>query len=216
MNEIVSFNKTIEFKTMINKITSISLEHTLMVDNNKVVGDLIVSGTYKQTEASQLENPFSYKIPVEIEVDDKYDLSDIKIDIDDFTYDVVGDSLSLIIEIKLDDLKLKEQTEPEIEVLDDLFLEMDNKEELNVPDTEPLEDKNEPKEIENNSESLFSNLDKTKETYETYSIYIIRENDSIEEIINKYHTSREKLEEYNNLSEIKLGSKIIIPNTKNE
>lgn len=216
MNEIVSFNKTIEFKTMINKITSISLEHTLMVDNSKVVGDLIVSGTYKQTEASQLENPFSYKIPVEIEVDDKYDLSDIKIDIDDFTYDVEGDSLSLIIDIKLDELKLKEKIEPEIEVLDDLFLDMDNKEELTVPDTEPSEENEESKEIENNSESLFSNLDKTKETYETYSIYIIRENDSIEEIINKYHTSREKLEEYNNLSEIKLGSKIIIPNTKNE
>ena len=227
MNEIVSFNKEIEFKTMINKITSISLEHTLMTEGNSVQGDLIVSGTYKQTEASQIENPFSYKIPVYIEIDDKYNLDDIKIDIDNFTYDVEDDVLKLYVDILLDNLKLKKPNEEEnmIETLDDLFLDADNtSEDLTVPvevSTEVKEDideKEEPQEqeIEIHSESLFSNLDKSKETYETYSVYIVRENDSLEEIINKYNTSREKLEEYNNLNEIKIGTKIIIPNTKNE
>ena len=60
MNEMVSFKKEIEFKTMINNITAISLEHTLMqTGTNSIGGDLIVTGTYKQTEASQIENPFS-------------------------------------------------------------------------------------------------------------------------------------------------------------
>ena len=224
MNEIVSFNKEIEFKTMINKITSISLEHTLIVEDDSIRGDLIVSGTYKQTEASQIENPFSYKIPVDIEIDDKYNLEDITIDIDDFTYDINDNVLKLNIDILLDNLKLKEPKKEDsmIETLDDLFLETDDrKEELNVPIEESKEESEEEKttdqqEIDIQSESLFSNLDKSKETYETYSVYIMRDNDSLEEIINKYNTSREKLEEYNNLNEIKIGTKLIIPNTKNE
>ena len=136
MNEIVSFNKEIEFKTMINKITSISLEHTLIVEDDSIRGDLIVSGTYKQTEASQIENPFSYKIPVDIEIDDKYNLEDITIDIDDFTYDINDNVLKLNIDILLDNLKLKEPKKEDsmIETLDDLFLEADDrKEELNIP-----------------------------------------------------------------------------------
>ena len=224
MNEIVSFNKEIEFKTMINKITSISLEHTLIVEDDSIRGDLIVSGTYKQTEASQIENPFSYKIPVDIEIDDKYDLEDITIDIDDFTYDINDNVLKLNIDILLDNLKLKEPKKEDsmIETLDDLFLEVDDrKEELNIPIEESKEESEEEKptdqqEIDIQSESLFSNLDKSKETYETYSVYIMRDNDSLEEIINKYNTSREKLAEYNNLNEIKIGTKLIIPNTKNE
>ena len=224
MNEIVSFNKEIEFKTMINKITSISLEHTLLVEDDSIRGDLIVSGTYKQTEASQIENPFSYKIPVDIEIDDKYNLEDITIDIDNFTYDINDNVLKLNIDILLDNLKLKEPKKEDsmIETLDDLFLETDDrKEELNIPIEESKEESEEEKttdqqEINIQSESLFSNLDKSKETYETYSVYIMRDNDSLEEIINKYNTSREKLEEYNNLNEIKIGTKLIIPNTKNE
>ena len=132
--------------------------------------------------------------------------------------------LKLNIDILLDNLKLKEPKKEDsmIETLDDLFLEVDDrKEELNVPIEESKEESEEEKttdqqEIDIQSESLFSNLDKSKETYETYSVYIMRDNDSLEEIINKYNTSREKLEEYNNLNEIKIGTKLIIPNTKNE
>ena len=80
MHEIVSFSKEIEFKNMINKITSISLEHTLMLENGfNIRGDFIVSGTYKMTAATRLENDFSYKIPVDIEVDDKYNIENAEI-----------------------------------------------------------------------------------------------------------------------------------------
>lgn len=80
MHEIVSFSKEIEFKNMIDKITSISLDHTLALeDGSNIRGDFIVSGSYKMTAASQIENKFSYKIPVDIEVDSKYDLSNLAI-----------------------------------------------------------------------------------------------------------------------------------------
>ena len=51
----------------------------------------------------------------------------------------------------------------------------------------------------------------TKETYATYKVYIVRENDTLETIMEKYDTTRELLSLYNDLNEIKLGDKIMIP-----
>ena len=51
----------------------------------------------------------------------------------------------------------------------------------------------------------------TKETYTTYKVYIVRENDSLETIIEKYDTTRDALSMYNDLSELKVGDKIMIP-----
>lgn len=245
MNEIVSFTKEIEFKTMINKISSISLEHTLMCDDNiSIKGDLIVSGTYKQTIASQIDNPFSYKIPVDIEMDEKYDLSNLTVDIDDFTYEIVDDNkLKLNIDLIIDNLQLKEKkdeekkednVDDELVNVTDLFLENDDEKKLEVErddlETLTFDDNKEEKkeeetclETEENIEkenvedekkgSLFSNLTNSNETYSTYSIYVIRENDTIDKILNNYKISREKLEEYNDLNEIKIGTKLIIPST---
>ena len=64
MKETVSFSKEIDFKIMLDKVTSISLEHTLSNDDESIKGDLIISGTYRETPASQIDTPFSYKIPV--------------------------------------------------------------------------------------------------------------------------------------------------------
>ena len=290
MHEIVSFTKDIEFKTMINKITSISLEHTLMLSgSDSIKGDFIVSGTYKMTAASQLENDFSYKIPVDIVMDDKYDLTNLVIDIDDFTYEVVDEEvLRVNIDLLLDKLELKkveevkedekEKEEDNLVTLDDLFMESDTKEKLelddldshsekkitdkadaiikdektseenrdseekmtlddvesvenekevqsiavNSVDTENIKKektilvKNESDDMKTDGASLFSSFDSSTETYSTYSIYLVRENDSIENIMTKYNTTREQLEEYNDLSDMKIGSKIIIPSNKDE
>ena len=45
----------------------------------------------------------------------------------------------------------------------------------------------------------------------------MKEEDTIETILLKYNVSREDLEEYNNLSEVRVGSKVIVPSSsKNE
>jgi len=141
MHEIVSFSKEIEFKNMINKITSISLEHTLMLEEEyNIRGDFILSGTYKMTAATQIDNEFSYKIPIDITIDDKYDLTNLVIDIDNFTYEVVNDEiLKVDIDLLLDKMELKKieveqinDDSDEIEHLEDLFLENDDSIELNV------------------------------------------------------------------------------------
>ena len=64
--------------------------------------------------------------------------------------------------------------------------------------------------------SLFSSLDSSEETFSTYSVYILRQEETIQSLIEKYHVTKEELENYNDLSNLTIGSKIIIPNTTND
>lgn len=223
MKEIVSFSKKIEFNTPINKIVSISLEHTISQDDNSnISGDLIVGGTYKQSEITPIDSPFSYKIPVDIVLDSKYDLSNMIIDIDDFTYEIVDNNkLKINVDILLDMLDIKdtnnEEEQDEIIDIDNLFLDKSPSKELEIKkeDNEEIkENNNETKEEQSNdNESLFDNLDSKNDTYSTYSIYIFQENDSLDDILAKYKISRVELEEYNDLNNLKCGMKLIIPNS---
>ena len=57
---------------------------------------------------------------------------------------------------------------------------------------------------------LFSNLDDS-ETYTTYYVYIVKEEDTIDKILVKYSISKEEFENYNDITNIKPGDKVIIP-----
>lgn len=276
MKKIIPFVKEIEFKTMISRVTSISLEHTLRAkEDNLISGHFILEGTYKMTQASQIDEDFSYKIPVDIEIDDKYDTTDVILDIDDFTYEVIDEErLKLNISLCIDNLEEKEipvliEEEPVLEtfdisengneekirndeVLDDLFLDTSTKEELIIDSDDSYNNDNDciEKDIETNVEampiyqaintnfeytpvnsnnsqnsnsldnvgvnSLFSSFKDNAETFKTYCVYIVKEEDTINSILSKYNISKDDLEEYNNLEDIKTGSKVIIPSSKNE
>ena len=62
--------------------------------------------------------------------------------------------------------------------------------------------------------NLFENIDNS-DTYVTYYVYIVKEQDTIDSIMKKYNIDKESISLYNNLEEIKPGTKLIIPN-KNE
>ena len=51
--------------------------------------------------------------------------------------------------------------------------------------------------------------------YTTYRVYILREEDTLESVMQKYSVTREQLEEYNPLGDLKIGDKLIIPNETN-
>ena len=130
MKKLVPFTKEIEFKTMISKVTSISLEHTLRVEkDNLISGYFILEGTYKMTQASQIDEEFSYKIPVDIELDEKYDTSNITLDIDDFTYEVIDEEkMRLNITLCIDNIEEKEVVLPVEDVIEDFdALELEDK-----------------------------------------------------------------------------------------
>lgn len=202
MKKIVPFKKDIIFKTNLAEITSISLEHTLKAIDDTVSGSFVVSGEYKITEQSVDVETFSYELPFSITFDPKYVLNEVTVDIDDFYYEIVNERvLSVNIEVLID--KIEEKTISEEE---SIVEEIDTNEEQRCVEEEATDEILE----EDKTINIFNNIN-IEDSYNTYKVYIVRENDTLESIIEKYHTTKEDLEEYNDLSEIKLGNKIIIP-----
>lgn len=248
MRQIVNVEKEIVFKTMLGEVTSISLEDDLsFVNDSEVEGNLIISGTYKMTEASTLEEEFNYKVPVEIMLTTNLEEDKRNVVINNFTYEIVNEEALLIrVELLIEGLEkieVDDTNEEEIEVLDDNTLEEvrgdrevndDTNEVLstNLEDDDSLpsmegakevedvievvknvdniddEEDNKSKEVMN---SIFESFANTEETYATYSVYILRENETLDEVITKYKTTREELSEYNDLDNLRVGSKLIIP-----
>ncbi len=57
--------------------------------------------------------------------------------------------------------------------------------------------------------NMFANMD--EETYKAYYVYIVREDDTIDKILTKYNITKEDFELYNNITDIKVNDKVIIP-----
>lgn len=281
MKKVVPFTKTITFKTMIAEITDIEVKHTLELgENYEVEGDILVDGTYKMTDASQIEEEFHYKLPFTIAVDSKYGLENLEITIGDFYFEIINEEdLKINVEIEMDGIEEKQETtlkeletrvslDNSIEVLDTKEFNISKEHVENSIDKEniipiPIEDNSTPiielnssndplenlaHEIEEtiknendfvepiseisfenalaenkktstettNISSIFSSLTSSEETFSTYYVYMVREEDTLESIMEKYQTTREEIQNYNDLTDVKVGSKLIIPCATNE
>ena len=233
MKIIIPFKKEVVFKDNISEITSISLEQEISIIDYLVKGKFLITGDYKVSDASITVLPFNLELPVAISIEDKYDVSKAVCDIDDFYYEIVNDrKLAISIDISVDKLIEKDITKVEkiVDVLDkESDMEIDNRTIENrcidMEDIEMVEDNKEliesKKEIKEESEidsedvnkkikTLF-NTDNNSEEYITYQIYIIRDGDTVDSIIAKYNIDLESLKEYNDISDLKIGDKIIIP-----
>ena len=236
MRQIITLEKEIAFKTMVGEVSSISLEPDLsFINDSEIEGNLVISGTYKMTEASTIEEDFSYKIPVEIMLTTSLEEKTRKVDINNFTYEVVNEeSLSITVELLIEGrekIELEEEgvsdvrdntTSEEIEVLStDKEEDVNSDEKLKSLEEVPIikDEKNIDISIKEDTtnnkvmDSIFEAFSNTEETYSTYSVYILRENQTIDEVLAKYNTNREILSEYNDLDNLKVGSKLIIPTT---
>jgi len=91
----------------------------------------------------------------------------------------------------------------------DLLKEMltDNKEE-NMPID--INNKSNNENINNNDNSNIS-IPNGEDNYVTYRVYKVEESDTIDTILAKYNITKESLEDYNNIENIKSGDKLIIP-----
>ena len=65
--------------------------------------------------------------------------------------------------------------------------------------------------IENNNFNFFNTDNFSTDTYVTYYVYIVKEDDTIDKIIEKFNVTKEELTNYNDISDIKRGCKLIIP-----
>ena len=204
MKKIVPYKKELEFKTEVAEIASISLEHTLQkVGDNYISGNFMLNGEYKIVDISVNTEKFDFELPFEISIDKKYDTSNLTIDIDDFYYELKGNKMAVNIDVLLDNLEEKEEVRTVIEPEVKKEVKVEEKKEV------PLETKDEVR------ENFLNNLNVT-EAYRTYKVYIIREDDTLNSILERFQVTKEDLEAYNDISNITVGLKIIIPTTIDE
>lgn len=228
MKQVIPFKKDLIFKTQVNEITTISLEHTLKYDTPNVIsGEFIITGDYKMTEGSINKDIFAFNLPFDIAIDQMYNHLTAKVEITDFFYEIIDNQiLRTNIEVSINDLELLVVEDRIIEddpidrdtpkFYDNIDQEIIKEELPNIPNLEEeifVERKEEKIMIDNNINNtmdLFKQLNE-EEVFSTYKVYIVREGDNIDSILLKYEIDLELLSLYNNIENIEVGDKLIIP-----
>lgn len=223
MKQVIPFYKEIVFKNKIANLTSISLEHNEKVVDGEVSGEFIVYGDYKVHNDTTEKEEFKYKLPFTALLPDDIDLSTVKVDITDFRYDQIDEDVLRIdidFSIEGDTLECLDERE-EVSEEDTINEEIDEilgiKEEvetLELP-VESMEEKVQVREDSINEEIQV--IEKTEEKietmeeYVTYHVHVVGSNDSVENIMKLYNTNLDMLNQYNDIKELKIGDKVIIP-----
>lgn len=86
------------------------------------------------------------------------------------------------------------------------ILERNNQEEMDVKNNLDDEDKDIL-----SSDEIISNVNKIQDGFVTYKVYKIKENETLESIVIKNKTTIDELKEYNDLNNLSINDKIIIP-----
>ena len=76
---------------------------------------------------------------------------------------------------------------------------------------EDIEDNSVDNDVINNNFNFFNTENFGTDTYVTYYVYIVKEDDTINSIMDKFNVSKEEIANYNDISDIKKGTKLIIP-----
>lgn len=221
MNKKIEIEKKIDFSKSISEVTAISLEHDLkFLDSDNIKGNLIISGKYKTTLVAEKDEVFNYRIPVEISLTDSLDVLSSNISIVDFVYDVIDDkSLLCKIELVVEGTIIDNDRDCDGDPVDKKEIEIpkidDKKEEMELLDADIVEEEVNEEDRDDSEVKLF-NIDDNSETFGTFIVYMVRQNETINTIISKYNTSLEEIEKYNDLKELSVGSKLIIPLLKND
>ena len=202
MKEIIPLKKDIVFNTKIGEITDINLEHDYKVKDDLIEGNVSLSGSYKMTEASVIEEEFFYKIPFGVAIPNNVNRDTINIEIDDFKYEINKDTLNVNIDLEL---RCEENEEIINSINEDIVFDedIDNKVEI----------KEEKNDIVYNEEinNITNNIIDSDNKYITYKVYIVRSGDTIESICKKYNVTIDDIKDYNDITNINVSDKIIIP-----
>lgn len=244
MKKIYTYKKEVIFNNNIYDILSIAIDKKFSLDGYAIKGKFRINGQYLINENEK--DDFDYNLDYLNYIEDNYDISKIKIDIDDFYYEI-KDSYKLVINIDIvvDGLEEKERCiDATIDEGDEYSIETDNNIVNDFIDNIDKNDISNNEEVINdinigdnhfiiNNTKVISDInsdDKRDDTimsnqifdssndngFITYKICIVRENDTIDTILEKYNTTLDILRKYNVINEIKVGDKIIIPYEKNK
>ena len=218
MRQIVPFKKDITFKSKIGELVSISLDHDLTLkDDDTLSGYFYLKGTYKMLPTSEIETEY---------------------------YEIDGDVLRISVDVLIDNLERREEKKEE-EPLNDVDtrniileskIDEDSQEEaMRCYDEEESEEidvfediKPQEKQEDDSSKEVLKGRDDSsftkdstsffqdeEESYLTYSVYLVKEEDTIDDILKKYAVDLTLLQDYNDLTNVTPGMKLIIPNIAN-
>lgn len=216
MKQIIPYEKEISFGVKIAEISSISLEEGFKIKEDEILGEFIVSGEYKTHEISVNRESFLYKLPFSVTLTDNIDINSVNLEIKDFYYDVIKENVlkvNIEFEISADEIEDVREIEEEKE---DFIVPFIEPEEENIRFDDIIDNKDEEtRDVVDNQMILNSAVEK-EDSYVTYHVHIVREDDTLESICQKYNSNIDTIKSINNMSDISLGDKIIIPENNGE
>jgi len=225
----IPFENIIEFKTNLHEITKMSLEHDYNVNDGVVLGNFYISGEYKIYEVSINKEPFNYTLPFTVDLRDDIKKDTLEFNIEDFSYEVLDNkklkvNIEYSLEAEIEELfeRVNEtELESELEFIDNFLENEVDKEDL-IEEVEIIEEEKEiiKEKAEENKEdrvgeaeekTIMETIKNSDDTFVTYHIHIVKENETKETICALYNVSSNFLNEYNNLDNIMTGDKVLIP-----
>lgn len=230
MNQKIEFKKDCMLKTYVSSITDISLTHDYKILDDTIEGYFDVTGSYKVTMSSVETEDFMFTIPFTIALSSLIDKDTIDLKLSDFNYSVEKDVLHLKMFLDMDyqEIEIKEDTEDNEEI-DNMINDLIDKEsttDIKSPSEfhnevmldNVIDSKEEVSTKEKVSEKNFNTIfNEVKENnFSKYKVYIMRSEDTLESILVKYNVTMDEIKEYNDIDNINIGSKIVIPYNKNE
>jgi hypothetical protein len=216
-------SKNIEFTSNISEITSICLDVDYNIEESLIKGILNLEGDYISSD-TDIKEDFTYKIDFNIDLMDNMDTNTIKLSIDDFTYNIDTNNLIINVDLIMDyEVKLFENKIDFDTFMDSKQIDIDNIDEYSIreEDIEEIEEIEEikedtPREIQeehcnSKNENIINIASSSEDEFITYHIHIVSEIDTLDNIANKYHVSIDTIKEYNDVDNIKIGMKLVIP-----
>ncbi len=228
MNQKIEFKKDCMLKTYVSSITDISLTHDYKILDDTIEGYFDVTGSYKVTMSSVETESFMFTIPFTIALSSLIDKDTIDLKLSDFNYSVEKDVLHLKMFLDMDyqEIEIKEDIKDNEEI-DNMINDLMDKESITdikspsefhneVMLDNVIDSKEEVKEkvSEKNFNTIFNEVKESN--FSKYKVYIMRSEDTLESILVKYNVTMEEIKEYNDIDNINIGSKIVIPYNKNE
>ncbi len=176
-------------------------------DTIKVNIDVYVDAVKKEKEEviiDEEDNEIEEEIDSDIVSSDKDDNNDIQ---DDDRFDINIDSnIDIDVNNVTDSNNIsKDNNNDKVEDIEQV---VSYKKPEHVDLDEVISDNN----IKDDSKINFFNTDSfSNDTYATYYVYIVKEDDTIEKILEKFNVTKEEVANYNDMNDIKKGTKLIIP-----
>lgn len=230
MNQKIEFKKDCMLKTYVSSITDISLTHDYKILDDTIEGYFDVTGSYKVTMSSVETESFMFTIPFTIALSSLIDKDTIDLKLSDFNYSVEKDVLHLKMFLDMDyqEIEIKEDIEDNEEIDNMINDLMDEESTTDIKSPSEfhnevmldnvIDSKEEVSTKEKVSEKNFNTIfNEVKESnFSKYKVYIMRSEDTLESILVKYNVTMDEIKEYNDIDNINIGSKIVIPYNKNE